>query len=169
MRDPSAPPASTAPTDPVTRRPSGASWPQRLARWLLGAALLLAGLGHLTVGREEFLAQVPPWLPLDGDIVVVASGIVEIALGLALLVLGRWRVPVGWLVALFFLAIFPGNIAQFTEGRDGFGLTNDVARGIRLLFQPLLVAWALWSTGAWAAYRSWRAGRRRDPSGTMRG
>ena len=169
MRDPSAPPASTAPTDPVTPRPPGASWPQRLARWLLGAALLLAGLSHLTVGREEFLAQVPPWLPLDGDIVVVASGIVEIALGLALLALGRWRVPVGWLVALFFLAIFPGNIAQFTEGRDGFGLTNDVARGIRLLFQPLLVAWALWSTGAWAAYRSWRAGRRRDPSGTMRG
>ncbi|MBU1251733.1 MAG: DoxX family membrane protein [Actinobacteria bacterium] len=169
MRDPSAPPASTAPTDPVTPRPPGASWPQRFARWLLGAALLLAGLSHLTVGREEFLAQVPPWLPLDGDIVVVASGIVEIALGLALLALGRWRVPVGWLVALFFLAIFPGNIAQFTEGRDGFGLTNDVARGIRLLFQPLLVAWALWSTGAWAAYRSWRAGRRRDPSGTMRG
>ena len=169
MRDPSAPPASTAPTDPVTPRPPGASWPQRLARWLLGAALLLAGLSHLTVGREEFLAQVPPWLPLDGDIVVVASGIVEIALGLALLALGRRRVAVGWLVALFFLAIFPGNIAQFTEGRDGFGLTNDVARGIRLLFQPLLVAWALWSTGAWAAYRSWRAGRRRDPSGTMRG
>jgi len=168
MLDPSAPPASTAPTDLRTPRPPGTSWPQRLARWLLGAALLLAGLSHLTVGREEFLAQVPPWLPIDGDIVVVVSGIVEIALGLALLVLSRWRVPVGWLVALFFLAIFPGNIAQFTEGRDGFGLTTDVARGIRLLFQPLLVAWALWSTGAWSAYRSWRAGRRRDRSGTMR-
>ncbi|MBR22047.1 MAG: hypothetical protein CMF57_06375 [Leifsonia sp.] len=136
---------------------------------MLGIALLLAGLGHLTVGREEFLAQVPPWLPLDGDFVVVASGVVEIALGLALIVLGRWRVPVGWLVALFFLAIFPGNIAQFTEGRDGFGLESDVARGIRLLFQPVLVAWALWSTGAWAAYRSRRATRRGDRSGTMRG
>ena len=169
MRDPSAPPPSTAPTDPAAPRPPGTSWPQRLARWLLGAALLLAGLSHLTVGREEFLNQVPPWLPIDGDVVVVASGIVEIALGLALLVLGRWRVPVGWLVALFFLAIFPGNIAQFTEGRDGFGLTTDVARGIRLLFQPLFVAWALWSTGAWSAYRSWRAGRRGDRSGTMRG
>ena len=169
MRDPSAPPPSTAPTDPAAPRPPGTSWPQRFARWLLGAALLLAGLSHLTVGREEFLNQVPPWLPIDGDIVVVTSGIVEIVLGLALLVLGRWRVPTGWLVALFFLAIFPGNIAQFTEGRDGFGLTTDVARGIRLLFQPLLVAWALWSTGAWSAYRSWRAGRRGDRSGTMRG
>jgi len=164
MHDPAAPPARTAPTDSVAAPRPGISWPQRLARWLLGAALLTAGLGHLTVGREEFLAQVPPWLPLDGDLVVVASGVVEIALGLALLVLGRWRVPIGWAVALFFLAIFPGNIAQFTEGRDGFGLESDVARGIRLLFQPLLVAWALWSTGAWMAYRSWR-GRR---SATMK-
>ncbi|MDO9591328.1 MAG: hypothetical protein Q7J04_09320, partial [Microcella sp.] len=69
----------------------------------------------------------------------------------------RWRVPVGWLVALFFLAIFPGNIAQFTEGRDGFGLESDLARGIRLLFQPVLVAWALWSTGAWRAWRDHRS------------
>jgi len=160
----------------MTTRPPGSTWPQRLARWLLGAALLGAGISHLTAGREEFLNQVPPWLPLDGDFVVVASGVVEIALGLALIVLGRWRVPVGWVVALFFLAIFPGNIAQFTEGRDGFGLTNDVARGIRLLFQPVLVAWALWSTGAWTAYRRWRterraerrAGRGADASATMK-
>lgn len=139
----------------------GSSWPQRIARWLLGAALLFAGIGHLTVGREEFLNQVPPWLPLDGDFVVVASGVVEIALGLSLIVLGRWRVWVGWATALFFLAIFPGNIAQFTEGRDGFGLDTDLARGIRLLFQPVLVAWALWSTGAWRAWRTWLA--RRSP------
>jgi len=142
------------------QRLPGSSWPQRIARWLLGAALLFAGIGHLTVSREEFLNQVPPWLPLDGDFVVVASGIVEIVLGLALILLGRWRVQVGWLVALFFLAIFPGNIAQFTEGRDGFGLETDVARGIRLLFQPVLVAWALWSTGAWRAWRNWRTARR---------
>ena len=141
----------------------GSTWPQRILRWLLGAALLFAGIGHLTYGRAEFLAQVPPWLPLDPDLVVVASGVVEIALGLSLIVLGRWRVWVGWATALFFLAIFPGNIAQFTEGRDGFGLDTDLARGIRLLFQPALVAWALWSTGAWRAWRSWRA--RRSPAG----
>lgn len=134
----------------------GTSWPQRLARWLLGLALAGAGVSHLTVAREEFLAQVPPWLPVDADLVVVASGVVEIALGAALVVLGRWRIPVGWATALFFLAIFPGNVAQFTEGRDGFGLDTDLARGIRLLFQPLLVAWALWSTGAWRAWREAR-------------
>lgn len=142
-------------------RPSpGTSWPQRLARWLLGLALVGAGVSHLTVAREEFLAQVPPWLPVDADLVVVASGVVEIALGAALVVLGRWRVPVGWATALFFLAIFPGNVAQFTEGRDGFELDTDLARGIRLLFQPLLVAWALWSTGAWRAWRERRTRKR---------
>ena len=144
----------------------GSTWPHRIARWLLGAALLLAGIGHLTVGRDEFLAQVPPWLPIEPDVVVVASGIVEIALGFSLIMLGRWRVWVGWATALFFLAIFPGNLAQFTEGRDGLGLDTDLARGMRLVFQPVLVVWALWSTGAW---RTWRARRSlaAEPSATM--
>ena len=151
----------------TTDAPSpGSTWPQRIARWLLGAGLLLTGTGHLTVGREEFLAQVPPWLPIEPDLVVLASGVVEIVLSLALLLaLGRWRVGVGWATALFFLAIFPGNIAQFTEGRDGFGLDTDLARGIRLLFQPVLVAWALWSTGAWRAWRDLRAARSADSEG----
>lgn len=117
---------------------------------------MFAGISHLTYAREEFQAQVPPWLPISPDLVVVGSGVVEIALGLSLIVLGRWRVWVGWATALFFLAIFPGNIAQFTEARDGFGLDTDVARGIRLLFQPVLVIWALWSTGAWRAWRDRR-------------
>lgn len=148
----------------------GSTWPQRVARWLLGAALLFAGTGHLTFGRDQFRAQVPPWLPLEPDLVVLGSGVVEIALGLALLLSrGRGRVVTGWAAALFFLAIFPGNIAQFTEGRDGFGLDTDLARGIRLLFQPALVAWALWSTGAWRAWRAHRAARSagRGRSATM--
>ncbi|UTT61766.1 DoxX family protein [Microcella humidisoli] len=141
-------------------RARGTSWPQRIARWLLGAALVFAGTGHLTFGREEFLAQVPPWLPIEPDLIVLGSGVAEIALGIALLLArGRWRVWTGWATALFFLAIFPGNIAQFTEGRDGFGLDTDLARGIRLLFQPVLVVWALWSTGAWRAWREHRAAR----------
>ena len=50
--------------------------------------------------------------------------------------------------------MFPGNIEQFVSGTDAFGLNTDLARGIRLLFQPLLVVWALWSTGAWKAWRT---------------
>ncbi|TFC07026.1 hypothetical protein E3O42_01210 [Cryobacterium adonitolivorans] len=129
-------------------------------RLILGAFLLLAGLSHLTVNREAFLAQVPTWLPLGGDVVVVASGIVEIILGAALLALGRYRVQVGWIVAAFFVAIFPGNISQLVTQTDSFGLNTDLARAIRLLFQPVLVLWALWSTGAWMAWRESRAARR---------
>ncbi|MEO7544742.1 MAG: hypothetical protein ABIT21_00350 [Terrimesophilobacter sp.] len=125
-------------------------------RMLLGAFLLFAGISHLTFNREAFLAQVPTWLPLDGDFVVVASGIVEIVLGLALLFLGRYRVQVGWIVAAFFIAIFPGNISQLVTHTDSFGLNTDLARAIRLLFQPVLVLWALWSTGAWKAWRESR-------------
>ena len=113
---------------------------------LLGATLLYTGTLHLTARRMEFQAQVPTWLPLSPDFVVIASGIVELALGLALVSLQRRR-EVGIATALFFIAIFPGNINQYINGIDAFGLDTDQARLIRLFFQPLLVLWALWSTG----------------------
>jgi len=121
---------------------------------LLGAALAYAGTTHLTTNRSEFQAQVPNWVPFSADFVVIASGIVEIALGLSLLLLWKFRTQVGWITAAFFIAIFPGNISQYVNGIDAFGLDSDRARAIRLLFQPLLVIWALWSTGAWLSYRA---------------
>lgn len=127
-----------------------------VARIWLGASLLLAGAGHLTWARTEFLAQVPKWVPLDADFVVLASGVVELVLGAALLFARRMRPQVGWVVAAFFVAVFPGNISQYTNGISAFGLDTDRARFIRLFFQPVLVACALWSTGAWEAYRARR-------------
>lgn len=126
-----------------------------LMRWILGSALLFAGVGHLTTQRTEFQAQVPSWFPIDADLVVVVSGLVEILLGAALIALPRQRVVVGTIVAAFFVIIFPGNIAQWREGTDAFGLDTDMARFARLFFQPVLIAWALASTGAW---RAWREG-----------
>ena len=129
---------------------------QQVFRILLGGFLFLAGLGHLTVLRQEFLAQVPNWLPLDGDLVVILSGIVEIVLGLGLIVLPiRFRALIGWVTAIFFVLIFPGNISQYVNQIDAFGLNSDLSRLVRLFFQPLLVILALWSTGAWQAWR-WR-------------
>lgn len=123
-------------------------------RILLGAFLIFAGVNHLTVARVEFLAQVPPWVPLDGDLVVVLSGIAEIVLGLGLVFLARQRVLVGLATAAFFVLIFPGNVSQYVNRTDAFGLDTDQARFIRLFFQPLLVIWALWATGAWSALRA---------------
>lgn len=124
---------------------------QMVTRILLGAFLVFAGTSHLTVARAEFLAQVPTWLPVNGDLVVVLSGIAEITLGLALIFLVRQRVLVGLAAAAFFVLIFPGNISQYVNRIDAFGLNTDQARFVRLFFQPVLVAWALWATGAWRA------------------
>lgn len=128
----------------------------------LGLGLAFAGFGHLTFAREEFQAQVPGWVPLDPDLVVVGSGVVEIALGAALL--ATWRQParavVGALAAGFFVAVFPGNVAQYLDRVDAFGLDSDAARATRLVFQPVLVAAALWSTGALRERRTRRSRRR---------
>ena len=113
---------------------------------LLGAALMYAGITHLTTNRTEFQAQVPTWVPFSADFVVLASGVVEIVLGIALASL-QYRRQVGWITAAFFVAIFPGNISQYVNGIDAFGLDTDQARLTRLFFQPVLVLWALWGTG----------------------
>ena len=119
---------------------------RKASQILLGGALTYAGITHLTTNRTEFQAQVPTWVPLSADFVVLASGVVEIALGIALASL-QYRHQVGWITAAFFVAIFPGNISQYVNGIDAFGLDTDQARLIRLFFQPLLVLWALWGTG----------------------
>ncbi|WP_460802167.1 DoxX family protein [Microbacterium sp. GXF6406] len=150
---------SSGPLSRLFEKKPSAGIARTIVRVVLGVMILGAGIGHLTVAREEFQAQVPPWLPLDVDFVVLASGVVEILLGLALVFLGRYRVVVGLVAALFFIAVFPGNIAQWLEGREGFGLDTDAARFARLFFQPVLVLVVLWATGAWRD-RPWRRERR---------
>lgn len=120
---------------------------------VLGAFLAFAGTSHLTFARREFTAQVPSWVPINADAVVLASGAVEIGLGVSLVLWRKRRVPVGLAAAAFFIAVFPGNISQYTTGTAAFGLDTDGARLVRLFFQPVLVVWALWSTGAWRALR----------------
>ena len=127
---------------------------QRIPQVVLGMALAYAGITHLTSKREEFQAQVPTILKSIADFVVLASGVVEIVLGLCLIFLWRYRTAVGWVVAAFFVAVFPGNISQYVNQVDAFGLDSDRVRFIRLFFQPLLVIWALWATGAWQSMRA---------------
>lgn len=124
---------------------------QTLFRILLGSLMVFAGISHLTFQRQEFQAQVPAWLPNSPsfiDFVVLSSGIVEITLGLAMIFLVKHKVKAGIALAIFYILIFPGNISQYTNGIDAFGLDTDQKRLIRLFFQPVLVLWALWSTGA---------------------
>lgn len=128
---------------------------QNIFRILLAVFMIYAGVSHLTFNRIEFQAQVPDWLPLNKDLVVILSGIVEIALGLGLALWTKKRIQFGCALAVFFILIFPGNIAQYLEGKDAFGVLNsDGARFRRLFFQPVLVVWALWSAGSWKAWRA---------------
>jgi uncharacterized membrane protein len=122
----------------------GPKAPRQVARFALAALLITAGISHLSWSRTAFQAQVPEWIPADTDTVVLLSGAVEIALGVALArIRSRWT---GRIVGAFFIAVFPGNIAQFVGHKDAFGLDSDTRRAVRLLLQPLLVAWAIWST-----------------------
>lgn len=121
---------------------------QKIFRVILGSFMVLAAVGHLTFQRAEFQAQVPGWLQLNKDLVVILSGIVEAMLGIAMIFWKKKRVEVGLALALFYVLIFPGNIAQYTNHIDAFGLDTDRKRLIRLFFQPVLIIWALWSTGA---------------------
>jgi uncharacterized membrane protein len=138
---------------PPATRSAAETTAQKVGRITLGAFMTFAGVGHLSFARHEFQAQVPTWLPVPPDLTVLASGVVEIALGGALILMTNRRAVVGLVLAAFFVAIFPGNIAQWLHHRDAFGLNSDAARLVRLFFQPVLIAWALWCTGAWRLIR----------------
>lgn len=127
---------------------------QNTARYLLGSFMVTAGTGHLTFVRQDFQAQVPNWVPLDKDTVVLLSGVVEIGLGLTLvLAKGQNRVRMGLGLAAFYAAIFPGNIHQYTHHLSAFGLNSDDKRLGRLFMQPVLMGVVLWATGALKALR----------------
>lgn len=79
---------------------------------------------------------------------MLSSGVVEIVLGLSLIFVVKHRIKLGVALALFYVLVFPGNISQYTNGFDAFGLDTDLKRLIRLWFQPVLILWSLWSTGA---------------------
>ncbi|WEK37046.1 MAG: hypothetical protein P0Y53_05985 [Candidatus Pseudobacter hemicellulosilyticus] len=120
---------------------------QNIFRVILGLFMILAGISHLSFQRMEFQAQVPDWVPMSKDLVVILSGMVEITLGLAMVFWTKQKIRVGIVLALFYVLVFPGNIAQYSNGIDAFGLNTDGARLARLFFQPVLIIWALWSTG----------------------
>ena len=117
-------------------------------RVILGSFMILAAIGHFTFQRADFQGQVPNWVPISKDLVVLLSGVAEISLGIAMIFWISKKIYVGLALALFYLLIFPGNIAQYLNGTSAFGLDTDQSRLTRLFFQPVLIAWALWSTGA---------------------
>jgi len=124
---------------------------QNIFRILLGLIMLYIGIAHLSFRRIEFQAQVPTWLTTDEglmDLVVLISGYIEIAFGILMIVGNKLKLKTGIALGIFYILIFPGNINQYINEIDSLRLDSENKRLIRLFFQPLLVLWALWSTGA---------------------
>lgn len=121
---------------------------QNIFKKILGVFLVCIGISHFIV-QEEFINQVPLWLPLEYDTVVLISGAIEISLGTLLLFLPKQRIGLGWMITTYFILIFPGNISQYVNQKDAFGLDTNELRLYRLFLQPILIGWTLWATGAW--------------------
>ena len=115
----------------------------------MGLMMIVAGIGHLTFVRKTFQVQVPDFVPFSKDFTVLVSGVVEILLGLSLLFAGKKKKQLGLFLAIFFVLIFPGNIHQYTEKLDGFGLNTDAKRLGRLFMQPVLIALVFYATDGW--------------------
>lgn len=122
---------------------------KNLVRIGMGLMMIAAGIGHLTFVRKTFQVQVPDFVPFSKDFTVLASGVVEILLGLSLIFAGKKKKEFGLFLAIFFVLIFPGNIHQYTEKLDGFGLNTDGKRFARLFMQPFLIALVLYATDGW--------------------
>jgi uncharacterized membrane protein len=121
---------------------------QNVLRVVLGTMMTLAAIAHFTFARAGFQAQVPNWVPVDKDLVVILSGIVELGLGLCMIFWTKEKVRIGIILAIFYVLVFPGNIAQYTNHISALHMDTDADRLHRLYFQPVLILWALWCTGA---------------------
>lgn len=123
-----------------------------LVRVGMGLIMIIAGIGHFTFFRETFQVQVPDFVPFSKDFTVLASGVVEIAFGLAMVFLVKKKRYIGLILAIFYVLIFPGNIHQYTEQLDGFGLNTDAKRLGRLFMQAVLIFLTLYSTEGWKLF-----------------
>ena len=126
----------------AARRGSGT--PQDHARRGLAAAMVAAGVAHLA-GPEPFVQHLPDWVPAR-EALVYLSGVVEIGLGLALVTFADRRAAAGRLLTLFLVAVWPANVYVAVAGVDVDGQPGGAYAWIRLPFQALFIAWALWST-----------------------
>ncbi len=125
-----------------------ASWRDH-ARRGLAAAMAFAGFSHLAQ-PDPFIQHLPDWVPAAGALVAV-TGLIEIAIGVALVSRRLPRETVGRVTAAFLLAVFPANVYVAVADVDVEGQPGGVFQWIRLPLQAVFIAWALWSTRSEAA------------------
>jgi uncharacterized membrane protein len=122
------------------------SGPRTWARVGIGAAFVVAGVAHL-VAPAPFEQHLPTWIPAATALVVL-SGLVEIALGVALVMAHREPVHIGWGTAAYLIVVWPANVFVAVAGVDVDGQPGGVYPWVRVPLQVLFIAWALWATAA---------------------
>lgn len=114
-------------------------------RWVLAAFYAAAGVAHLVV-PEKLLAITPSWVPFPSQVIFI-TGICEI-LGAVALVTRPLRWWAGIAFALYAVCVWPANFKHAIEGIDlPYIASNWLYHGPRLVFQPVLVWWALYCSG----------------------
>jgi uncharacterized membrane protein len=114
-------------------------------RWILAAFYVAAGVGHLWA-PDKLLAITPSWVPFATQIILV-TGICEIA-GAVALVTKPLRWWAGIALALYALCVWPANIKHAIDGIDLPPIPNSwFYHGPRLALQPVIIWWALYSSG----------------------
>jgi uncharacterized membrane protein len=121
------------------------------ARVAMALAFVFAGASHF-VTPAPFVQHLPTWVP-ERHAVIYLSGLVEVALGLALLRATRWRAEVAVLIALYLLAVFPANVYVAVRDVAVDGQPGGWYPWVRLPFQALFIGWVLWSAGAFPVRR----------------
>jgi uncharacterized membrane protein len=114
-------------------------------RWVLAAFYAAAGVAHL-YAPDQLLAITPSWVPFAPQVVFV-TGLCELA-GAAALVTKPLRRAAGFALAAYAICVWPANFKHAIDGIDLPHISSSwLYHGPRLLFQPVLVWWALYSAG----------------------
>ncbi len=117
---------------------------RQAARYGMAGAMAVAGITHW-VNPTPFIQHLPPWVPMREELVLATGGI-EVALGVALLLPQPWRRYAGLALAAYLVAVFPANLYVAVAGVDVDGQPGGAYPWLRLPLQALFIAWALWST-----------------------
>jgi uncharacterized membrane protein len=107
-------------------------------KYLMAAFYVLAGMNHF-LHPAVYLKIMPPYLPWH-RLLVEASGVCEIALGLLLLVprCTRWA---AWGLIALLIAVFPANLHMAVHP-ELYPEIPAAALWARLPLQAVLIAWA---------------------------
>jgi len=117
---------------------------KKISLVLLIIGYVAAGINHFRI-PQFYIGIIPAYMPFP-NILNTLAGVLEIACGLGL-ILKSTRKFAAWGIVLLLIAFIPVHTAMLS-GHTQIGATHvqPVWAWARLIFQPVLIAWAWWHT-----------------------